>query len=416
MIHQTVFETALYLIANCFRIFVMMRFVQVFFRKSNIPAWIEWVAYFGFFCLNSYCFLFLHNQIVNLLTNVIPLFLLTFLRKGRLPIRLLAVIGVYAVSMVVDSIYFSIEGALGVQSVFVEYGVASSLTVFGILLLIEKKTEHQYIEGIHPLYLTAVISIPLLSIIIGIFTMQYSQYESAPLYVLIECVILLLINCIMFILLNVLSKNHQQEIEKMQLNDQNRMYLHQIEILELSQNRIRFLKHDMKNHLCHIRELAQQKKAEEIIDYVNQAIGNTEHTGYFVDSGNRVVDSILNLKLSEADAEQTEIHTEISLPEKILVSDFDMIIILGNLLDNAITALKQCECRRLYVKLCYAAGSLCIAVRNTYQENTSVAVYDKTEDHGIGLKSVKNVLERYNGEMEIRKSDGVYSVSAIMLL
>lgn len=412
---QTNFEVALYLTANLFRIFVMMHYAYFCFRERKVPDWIEWFAYIGYFGLNSICYFLFHNQIINLLTNVIPFFCLTFLRKGKLSIRIFSVVGVYAVSMVVDSIYFSIEGALGVESIFIQYGVASSLTVFGILVMLEKLTG-KYNDGVKPLYLVAVISIPLLSIIVGIFTMQYSQYQTAPIYVLVECVVLLLINCIVFILLDVLSKNHVQEIEKMQLNDQNRMYIHQIEILELSQNRIRFLKHDMKNHLSHVRELAGQNQCADIIEYIDQAIGRTEHSGTFVDSGNHVVDSILNLKLSEADAVQAEIHTEITLPEDLPIVVFDINIILGNLLDNAITALKHCEQRRLFVKLNYAAGSLFISVRNTYHNNGLSDKKDTDDEHGIGLKSVKSVLDRYNGDMEIRKEDGVFSVSTIMLL
>ncbi len=218
----------------------MMRYAHLCFSKKKIPLWIEWISYLGYFLLNSACYLLIHSQIVNLLTNIIPFFLLTFLRKGKLPIRIFAVVGVYAVSMVVDSIFFSVAGALAVKSVFVEYGVASSLAVFGILVLIEKLTGSSYSGEIKPLYLVAIISIPLLSIIFGMFTMQYSQYETAPLYVLVECITLLLINFIVFVLLDVLSKNHTQEIEKMQLNDRNQMYLNQIDILKMSQTHIRF--------------------------------------------------------------------------------------------------------------------------------------------------------------------------------
>ena len=165
-----------------------------------------------------------------------------------------------------------------------------------------------------------------------------------------------------------------------------------------------------------VRELAGQNQCADIIEYIDQAIGRTEHSGTFVDSGNHVVDSILNLQLSEADAVQAEIHTEITLPEDLPIVAFVINIILGNLLDNAITALKHCEQRRLFVKLNYAAGSLFISVRNTYHNNGLSDKKDTDDEHGIGLKSVKSVLDRYNGDMEIRKEDGVFSVSTIMLL
>lgn len=411
---RTLFESLLILITNFFRIFVMMRYAHFCFKKKDVPAWIEWLGYFGYFAVNSACYFIISKQIVNLLTNIVPFFLLTFFRQGKLRMRILSVGSIYAVSMVIDSIFFSIDGALQTPSIFVQCGAASALAVFCIVLLLEKLTSYRYSEDYSLTYIAAIIAIPLLTIIVGIFTMKYSQYQTAPIYVIVECVVLLLINVIVFVLLDMLYKNHRQEIEKMQLHEQNKTYLHQIELVEQSQNRVRYLKHDMKNHLNQIRILAQNQSYGEIITYVDEAIGAVTNTGTYIDSGNQIINSILNLKLSEADAAGAEIHTEITIPNEMLISAFDINIILGNLLDNAITALKQCERKVLYVKLYYAAGSLYIAVKNTYQESETSKKEISQQEHGLGLKSVRSVLEQYDGELEVETGSGVFSVLAIM--
>lgn len=61
-------------------------------------------------------------------------------------------------------------------------------------------------------------------------------------------------------------------------------------------------------------------------------------------SGNVMIDGILNLKLQEAERSGIDVKLELSVPEKVNVASFDMSVILGNLMDNAI--LLQLKCRK----------------------------------------------------------------------
>jgi len=410
---QTPFEIALYLIANLFRVFVMMWYIHSVFERKNIPKWIDPLAYFAYFSLNSGCYLLFNIPIINLLTNVVPLILLTMLRKGKMPVRLLAVAGGYAAGMLFDSILLSAEEVLHIKSVFLDSGAATSLGVFSTVLLLERLIGYGKHKEYNIIYTAAIVLIPFLTIIIGMFTMGYAEYEAVPEYVIIECAVLLLINGIVFILFDVLSSKHQQELEQMHLREQNRAYLHQIEIVEQEQSKIRYLRHDIKNHLSHIRELAKHNASADIIEYVDQAVGSIAYDHTKIDSGNQIADSILNLKLSEAEAAGAEIHTEIAIPTELPISAYDFNIIIGNLLDNSIAAMKQCDRKVLYVKLKYAAGSFCILVRNTYHENGS---NKKHPDHGLGLKSVRRVIDQYDGALDITKTDEVFTVSVILYL
>ncbi len=409
---QTPFEIALYLIANLFRVFVLFRFVRCVFEKKNFDERTEILLYFAYYILNSVCFLLIHSQIVNLITNIVPLILLTMLRRGKWPIRILAITGIQAAGMIYDSLLLSLEAVIDMKSVFIDSGAATSVATFSTVLILERLIGTDKHKDIHFAYTAAIVSIPLLTIIVGLFTMSYAQYEAVPQYVIIECAVLLLINGIVFVLFDVLNRSHQQELDQMHLREQNRAYLHQIELVEQEQNKVRYLRHDIKNHLNHIRELAKNESCSEIISYIDEALGTMIRSGTRCDSGNPVADSILNLKLSEAEAIKAEIHTEITIPKELPISAYDFNIILGNLLDNSIEAMKQCERKVLYIKLKYAAGSFCILIRNTYNEK---ALNRKAGDgHGLGLRSVRSVIEKYNGALDIAKSNGVYSVSALL--
>lgn len=414
MTPQTPFEITLYLIANLFRVFVLFRFIRCVFDKKNLNCHIEVIMYFAYFVLNSICFLLINSQIVNLITNIVPLILLTMLRKGKWTMRILAIAGIQAAGMIYDSLLLSLETVISVNSVFIDSGAATSVASFSTVLVLERLIGTDKHKDVNFAYTTAIVLIPLLTIIVGLFTMSYAQYETVPQYVIVECVVLLLINTIVFILFDVLSKSHKQEMEQMHLKEQNSAYLQQIELVEQEQSKVRYLRHDMKNHLNHIRGLAKRDACPEIIAYIDEAIGTITQNGARCDSGNPVADSILNLKLSEAEAIKAEIHTDITIPKELPISAYDFNIILGNLLDNSITAMKQCEKKVLYIKLKYAAGSFCILIRNTYSEEAENR--KSGFGHGLGLKSVRSVIEKYNGALDIANSNGVYSVSAILCI
>ena len=98
-----------------------------------------------------------------------------------------------------------------------------------------------------------------------------------------------------------------------------------------------------------------------------------------------------------------------------------MTVILGNLLDNTINEVKKLEENRyISINIKYTKGCLMIKVNNSYNGiiNEKEGVLSTTNknkgDHGIGLKNIKSVLEKYNGTIDFEYDDDNFKTTLLM--
>jgi sensor histidine kinase regulating citrate/malate metabolism len=102
----------------------------------------------------------------------------------------------------------------------------------------------------------------------------------------------------------------------------------------------------------------------------------------------------------------------IVLPEELQVNSFDLTVILGNLLDNALNALKEAKVKQLNIDINYSIGMIVIKIENTFANISNK--YDDPEKHGYGLISVRTSLEKYNGKLQNNIVDDKYVVKAVL--
>ncbi len=109
------------------------------------------------------------------------------------------------------------------------------------------------------------------------------------------------------------------------------------------------------------------------------------------------------------------------MPKDLQIPAFDMATILGNLLDNAIDALEAIEGKRMVsVKIKLSRGQFIIKVSNTFNgiviERANNLITKKEDDgnHGLGIKNIKKVLEKYNGSMDIEYNATTFTSILLM--
>jgi sensor histidine kinase regulating citrate/malate metabolism len=182
----------------------------------------------------------------------------------------------------------------------------------------------------------------------------------------------------------------------------------------------RAYRHDMKNHLILLSELAQAENSIKCKKYLQELIGKFENDGVYSATGNIAFDSILNFKLNTAKEAGAEISSEIAVPKYLKMNISDISIIVGNLLDNAIAAVSSTDKKIISVKIKYDKGCLLAFIRNTYNgnvkyENGIIATTNEDkENHGFGLKNIRNAVNKYNGSLEISHTDDVFEVSILL--
>lgn len=183
------------------------------------------------------------------------------------------------------------------------------------------------------------------------------------------------------------------------------------------------LKHDIANHIVAIGSLIRENEVSKALNYINQLEKYTSFNSKIVESGNLVIDSILNYKLDYIKSMGVNTHLNIKVPSDLELESFDMVVILGNLLDNAIEALEKLnENKTLWVSIKYDRGVLIIRTQNSFDGNMSVdskgliTTKDDKDNHGLGLKNIESTLEKYNGLLEHSYIDDMFKADVLMYI
>ena len=192
---------------------------------------------------------------------------------------------------------------------------------------------------------------------------------------------------------------------------------------------IRKVRHEMKNHMANIRGLAGAGEYGEIEDYVRRMDETMQELEYKYVTGNAVTDVIINDKYRRAAKSGTAFRVKFEYRETDTISAFDMGIILNNLLENAIEACEKLEQekRRISLTLKRKNHFLLVEVENSFdgklewQDGEAVPATVKHSslpeilmEHGVGLKNVRDVAERYLGYMDIKAGRGVFKVTVML--
>ena len=252
---------------------------------------------------------------------------------------------------------------------------------------------------------------------IGIQTEDQTVYGLA----LGLAIALLLIDIIGFRMYNML-------LQKMYIQNENEKYVVQLQINEQQMaerqavmENIKRMRHDMKQQLIYLQELVRENPTDADV-YLRELIENTQSNAKdVIQSGNAVMDALLNHKYFLASKYHIEMKIQILVPSELPQSPADLCIIIGNLLDNAIEAAKITQERKIEVVVKYEHKKLYINITNPYRNpvekdksgNYITQKKDK-ENHGVGLDSVKNCVEKNQGILLIDTKNNVFDVTVIL--
>ena len=194
-------------------------------------------------------------------------------------------------------------------------------------------------------------------------------------------------------------------------------------IIQQKQELQKQFQHDLKNRLQILNEIADSGNLPELKKYLAEMAEKQRGHEIFSNTGNLIIDSIINSKLQDALEIGIEVEASVILPATIEINSDDVVVILGNLLDNAIEACKRLTSSR-YIKLLlkYEEGCLIICIKNTFDQiinrngETFITRKEDSGLHGLGIKSVKSTIEKYSGLMEITSQGSEFAVNIIIYL
>lgn len=399
-------ETILYLSSNLIHIYAISIFFELMLGKNRYNKFVELLSFLGYYLTNSLCFLFLNNLVLNLATNIIPLIIISFQYKKSFGQRIFCVLSSCALGMFVDWLVFSI---LPSDSILVKNNVVQ-VVIFLIIVFVLKHFIKDRITELKSNHIWLISIISFGTIAIGQLTIDVFNIKS-----MIVALALLLINFLNFYMYDRDLKHLQIQHTIKLIEASNNAYQNQLKIMNESQQKIRFLKHDMKNHIYKIKKLIINNESDKAVDYIDEMTESMSVNNEYVNTGNNDVDCLLNYKLAIAKEMGTEFICDILLPEKLIITPFDLTTILGNLFDNALNALKNAENKSLIISIKYSKGMIHIDLENTYNLEYELNKQNqKNCEHGLGLLSVEQTLKKYHGIIKRSQTDKKYYVNVFM--
>ncbi|WP_314111795.1 GHKL domain-containing protein [uncultured Solobacterium sp.] len=231
------------------------------------------------------------------------------------------------------------------------------------------------------------------------------------------------IAALIFVLLEYLLQRIMKREEDKTIIYQNKLMKQQMDEIENIYMTMRGWRHDYHNHLQSLKGYLSLNKVDQMKNYLNELETDLDSIDTLYHSGNLQLDSILNAKLSIAEKGQIRIHCDASIPPQLHVSDLDLCVILGNLLDNAIEScrkIKNPDERFIRVYIGILKKQLYISITNatseTVKQRTDHYFTTKRGDHGHGLKRVDQVVKKYDGYLNRQNEPGVFATEIVLPL
>jgi len=171
--------------------------------------------------------------------------------------------------------------------------------------------------------------------------------------------------------------------------------------------------HDTKKHFRYINECIKKEHYSSINAYLAQLINELEDSHTSINTGNLVIDAFIGSSRAQAENEHITFTTKIQInTDYITVSDYDLCIILGNLLDNALEACQKVippKPKQINVNIFTTPKKFVIHICNTYadiptsQESVNLQVL-----HGYGIPNVKSITSKYYGTYTFFTENDIY--------
>ena len=198
------------------------------------------------------------------------------------------------------------------------------------------------------------------------------------------------------------------------------MEVKRYEEMQSYMNYSRKLRHNFRQHILVISGLTESGRIDELRDYLSQFTDSVS-TGYKMYCMNHAIDAAASHYDRIAREQGTAVTWSLELPADLTVKEADYCAIFGNLIENALNAVKNLPAEQRSVKVVSSMLSKFMTGLSINNPFAGTIVFGKNglpisgeEGHGIGLVSVMNTVNRYGGSMNITAEGGTFSVDIIL--
>ena len=198
------------------------------------------------------------------------------------------------------------------------------------------------------------------------------------------------------------------------------------QMMEQQYSQAERLRHDLKNHVLALRGLWEERAWDKLGDYLKRMEDSAQFGANEEATGNRAVDALLFQKRKMAEDRQIVWECDVQIPKRCRISEFDLCVLFGNILDNAVEACMRLQQggreagRRPFINVQARTVKKCflLEVRNSMREaekqGNRFVEKENLQGHGIGLLNVGDVVRGYDGVMNTEIQNGVFDISVLL--
>ncbi|MBR3033694.1 MAG: sensor histidine kinase [Clostridiales bacterium] len=415
---REVYKLLFILATEIVRVVITSKFAVSFMDKSE-ESIKRILAYSASVVLTTTEYYFFNVSWLNLLSTLVGLIIITIPYYGKLKKKIQFVLYVLSISCILDLCVYAL---LSSTFDYENYSTPASILSLFFLLIVQlitkrvlAKNKSEELSSPHWWrYIVSLVTCIAASLVV-IMDKSISPWSLSAV-----CGAFLFINLIVVYLFEDLIKTKQNEYENLILSDQARAYEKELSMQQENVDAIRTYRHDMKHHLLAMRVMNKEGKVDELDRYIVQVSEDLSEIEPIAYTGNVGVDGVLNYMLQKAKYNGIDVQLHVVIPEDLDIPVFDMNIILGNLIENAIEANECVDKPRIDILMKYVKNALLIEISNTHVNtidlinNEMVSTKQDKTTHGYGIRNVRKVLSKYEHSLVFEENEDIFVVRVML--
>lgn len=422
------------MIGVLFAIIESILFIFILSKFKNSKVNYRYLDIFIIICVSIITTIFIKfgfTPYIRLILISIILIIITFIYDIKFYKRILAVILFYFILIISDLVVsFLLSNILNItiedllSKYYTFFGLISKFLSFLIYAFINRKFLNRKIILPNTLnYLMIVIlSLATISMVLLFYSSLSIINESTIFILFLICLFNLFIGLsaiYMYFKANSFYINLQKETTKRIYDKSNEKF---IKNFERRNEVLSKIWHDLRNHIKIIEKMSNEQKGAHL-EYIDSLKDKLKSIPNPINTGNNLINIVLNDKYTEANVQGIDFDIKAVAPPNLNIDDIDLSSILFNTLDNAIEACINCNESNKYINLeLYPEGYfLYYRIVNSYNPAKNYSnkfIYNKKEylSSGYGLSIIEDIVDKYNGYMDINYDNTEYSLTIILNL
>lgn len=211
------------------------------------------------------------------------------------------------------------------------------------------------------------------------------------------------------------QSEHTNRMKQLQANE--RFLQAQVESYKKIGENARQTRHDFRHHTMVVAEYARNKDYQAILSYLSEYNDKEREKYQETFCMNQAADTVLSAYASRCEQGGIEFNADIRLDNTEEVSDYDLVTILANVLENAVNGCMKTEKEsRVEISVGLKGSKIVIVCKNTCMQDIlfeNDRPVNKMHD-GIGVESIVNTAAKYNGAVDFSVSDKVFICRIIL--